>query len=89
MPSTHDHSPGSDSFSSPRPPTAGTPAETDPLSGLIDQQTLAMTRLLEITDTPEYQAALAELAAQSASAASAVFELERANDDPLTSGSHP
>lgn len=89
MPSTHDHSSGSESFSSPRSATAGTPAETDPLSGLIDQQTRGMARLLEITDTPEHQAALAELAERSALAASAIFELERASDCPQTSRSNP
>jgi hypothetical protein len=48
-----------------------------------------MARLLEITDTPEYQAAMAELADRSTLAASAIFELERVNDDPLTSRSNP
>jgi hypothetical protein len=48
-----------------------------------------MARLLEITDTPEHQAAMAELADRSALAASAIFELERASDDPLTSRSNP
>ena len=89
MPSTHDHSSGSESFSSPRSATAGTPAETDPLAALIDQQTRGMARLLEITDTPEHQAAMAELADRSALAASAIFKLERANGDPLTSRSNP
>jgi hypothetical protein len=89
MPSTHDHSSGSKSFSSPRLATAGTPAETDPLAALIDRQERAAALLLEITDTPEYQAAMAELADQSALAASAIFELERASDAPLTSRSNP
>lgn len=35
-----------------------------------------MARLIEITDTPQYQAAMAELAAQSARAADAFFELD-------------
>jgi len=89
MPSTHDHSSGSESFSSPRSATAGTPAETDPLAALIDQQTRGMARLLEITDTPEHQAAMVALAERSALAASAIFELERASDAPLTSRSNP
>ena len=89
MPSTHDDSPGSESFSSPRSATAGTPAETDPLAALIDQQARGMARLLEITDTPEHQAAMADLAERSALAASAILKLERASDDPLTSRSNP
>ena len=43
-----------------------------------------MARLIEITNTPQYQAAMAELAAQSARAADAFFTF-----DPLTSGSKP
>ena len=89
MPSTHDHSSGSQSFSSPRSATAGTPAETDPLAGMICQQATDMARLLEITDTPEYQAAVAELAEQSSLAAAAIFELERASDAPPSPRSNP
>ena len=76
MPSTYDHSSGSESFSSPRSGSPGTTAETDPLADLIDQQAVAMARLIAITDTPQYQAAMAELAAQSARAADAFFELD-------------
>lgn len=89
MPSTHDHSSGSESFSSPRSGSPGTPAETDPLAVLICQQEQAAACLLEMTDTPEYQAALAELAERSALAASAIFELERASDCPSISRSNP
>lgn len=84
MPSTYDHSSGSESFSSPRSGSPGTTAETDPLADLIDHQAVAMARLIEITNTPQYQAAMAELAAQSARAADAFFTF-----DPLTSGSKP
>lgn len=75
MPSTHDHSPGSPTLSSPRPGSPGTTAETDPFAELIEQQAVAMARLIEITDTPQYQAALAELVEQSARAADAIFTL--------------
>lgn len=87
MPSVRNHSPASAAVSSPRlrpPETAG---ETDPLAALIEESDRAARLLSRELDDPHYQAALADLAAQSSRAADALYPvIEQAAGSLLSLG---
>jgi hypothetical protein len=87
--SDSNHSPGSPAVSSGGFPAAKTAGELDPLSVLIDQSDRAVERLLADLDEPRYQAALSDLAAQSARAADALYGLEQTADGLRPSGETP
>ena len=79
MPSTSNHSPGSPPVSSAGSPASKNAGELARLSVLISQSGQA-DRLLECLDDDRYQAALADLAAQSSRAADALHALEQTAD---------
>jgi hypothetical protein len=82
--SVSNHSPGAPVVSSGGCPAAKSAGKPDPLSVLIDESDRAMARLLADLDDPRRQAALSDLAAQSARAADALYGLEQIAD-----GLHP
>lgn len=84
LPSDSNHSPGAPAVSSGGFPASKNAGELDPLSVLIAQSERAVERLLADHDAPHHQAALAELAEQSARAADALYGLEQTAD-----GLHP
>jgi hypothetical protein len=86
LPSVSNHSPASSAVSSPGSTPPENAGETDPLDALIRQSERAAACLLEMQDDPSYQAALAELAAQSDAAIDALFAQQQATVGPLSPG---
>lgn len=89
MPSTRHHSPGTTGVSSGGPPAAKSAGKPAPLSALIDESDRAVERLLADLDDPRRQAALSDLAAQSARAADALYGLEQIADGLHHPGESP
>ena len=89
MTSDSNHSPGAPAVSSGGSPASKTAGELDPLSVLIDQSDRAVERLLADLDDPRRQAALSDLAAQSARAADALYGLKQTADGLHPSGETP
>jgi hypothetical protein len=87
--SDSNHSPGAPAVSSGGSPAAKSAGKPDPLSVLIDQSDRAVERLLADLDDPRHQAALSDLAAQSARAADALYGLEQTADGLHPSGETP
>lgn len=88
MPSVSNHSPGARPVSRAGSPASKNAGELDALAGLIAQSEASLDRLLEATaaDEDRYQAALSDLAAQSAKAAASLLDLERVTGDLPASG---
>lgn len=85
MPSDSNHSPGAPAVSRAgfsAPVSAG---ELDPLDALIVESDRAARLLEALDDDPHRQAALADLAEQSARAAESLYGLERATGGPPSS----
>lgn len=82
MPSGSNHSPGAPVVSSAGSPASKNAGELDPLDALIVESERAALMLAAVADDPAYQAALADLADQSARAADALLDLERATVGP-------
>lgn len=89
MPSDSNHSPGSQTVSRAGFPATESAGELDPLDALIVESERAAQLLAADLDDPRYQAALADLAAESGRAASALFDLEQATGGLLPPGRNP
>lgn len=89
MPSDSNHSPGSSAVSSAGLSAPESAGELGPLDALIVDSEQAAQRFAADLDSPRYQAALADLAAQSDRAAAALFDLEQATGGLLPPGRIP
>jgi hypothetical protein len=89
MPSEINHSPGAPAVSRAGFSAAESAVDRDPLDALIVESDRAARLLEALDDDPVRQAALADLAEQSARAADSLYALERATGGPPSSRRTP
>jgi hypothetical protein len=88
MPSTHDHSSGPTTLSTPRSTAPDSPGNIDPLTALAVESERAAARLVASVDWDAHDAAMAELAAASDAAMHHLMLLHQ-QDDAHTASSGP